>query len=177
MLARLKQTDNAAPDTSLAEMLVLPRKPDLIREADIRWRAAVEARELAQEQHRAASVRYAQQKPGEQVEITRAEVDEFGKGIRPLQEAEDVAASARKQARDDYQAKVNAALSGPISDLHRDVAEKINDLEALLALGVKLNSEATAAGAKLPGRLPAACGALIQHLMFFRGVFNKIPVT
>jgi hypothetical protein len=161
---------------ALQKQLKVPAKPAAISEAEMRWREAIVARQDMQERHRAASAQYHSQKPGQAITICLSEVDEVGRLIAPLEEAERIAAAAREVAVNEYQQAIGDALAVPIAELHHLILTKTSELEELLAIGSALHIDASAARVVLPSRLPGACASLVEAgLRYFRAGLNRIP--
>jgi hypothetical protein len=158
VLARKPQINLAA----FEDKLVLPPKPDTIREADEKFRTAVADRQAGQAQHVEAARQYQGQLLGMPASLTRADVDKIGVALGALFTAEAEAQAARDESVEGYQQAVTDSLTGPLEEYRAALSELINQLDNLLGVGVRLHQASVSAGVKLPNSI----AALSQNIQF-----------
>jgi hypothetical protein len=173
MLARTpKATTKPKTVEDFETSLRVPDRPATIAAADEAWRRAVANREAGQARHVEAGQQYRSQRLGQPPALTQRDVDELGEALRELFAAEAQAAEVKDAARAGYAADVTAALVDPLAAYKDAVADSINALEELLAVGCKLHSAAVAARVTLPSTLPALAPRLVAQLQILRQLFN-----
>lgn len=146
MLARTPKVTSIPLD----ERLVLPSRPDAIRETEERHLEASAARQAGQIRHIEANRQYGEQLLGMPPTITRADVDAIGVALGALFTAEAEADAARKQAIADYSAAVDASLAQPLSDYRAALANLLDQLDELTSAGVRLHQQSVASKVTLP---------------------------
>ena len=148
---------------SLAELMTISARPVAIRAADDELARATATRETVQARHIELKRQYEGQRAGDVQSITMAEVDEAGAAIAPALEAERRAAEKRQAERAKYEMDVNGALADPLQQYEEAIHEKLNELEALLAIGAALNAAAVANKVKLSSNIPRVSSQLITN--------------
>lgn len=175
MLAR---TSKQPPDAmAFFGTLRLPAKPAPLVEAEAALRRAAADRVQAQARHEEAGRLLRSQQPGKVPAITHADHDQIGRELADAMAAEDTAADVAESARAAYLAEATEALAGPLAQYERAVADQVEVLAELLAMGSVLHAEATAARIRLDHGLPAVCGYMAKHLAGVRATMNRATAT
>ncbi|MER9840526.1 hypothetical protein NKJ59_04620 [Mesorhizobium australicum] len=160
MLAKTPRKDD------FAELLRIPPKPAAISQADAAWRLAVSEREAGQARHIEATRQLHAQVAGMVPTITIREVEQLGLALEPLFTTERKAAEIRSTLRERYDQETHAFLASALDKFSDAVSDKLDELETLIGLGSALHAASVAAGVKLPRRLPAVCGNIINTSMY-----------
>lgn len=174
MLARNPSLPDSPDLEFFVRTLRLPAKPQTVKDADEALRRATAAREEAQQRHVEAGRQLSEQKFGQAPTITRAEVDEIGAELVPLMTAEAEAKARRDTARAEHSAALHAELERPLHLYEQAIADKITELEDLLAAGCALRADAVSAGVRLSSKLPGICPSMITHLQGLRVMLRRI---
>lgn len=153
--------------------LRLPSQPASVAETTAEGAKATQALKAAQGRHVEAGRLLREQRLGEAPAITQVEVDRIGAEIAPLIAADQAAGDARARARAAYADLVATELDGPMAQYQQVIAERISELEDLLAVGCLLQSDANAAGIKLASRLPALCPSLLNQMRLMRQIMSR----
>ncbi|WP_353642944.1 hypothetical protein [Mesorhizobium sp. WSM2239] len=156
------------------ETLRIPEKPKAIRDADEALRAAAAARAQGQTRHIEAGQLLSQQKLGEAPAITQTAVDAVGAELATLIEAENAAHEVSRKARKAYADTVVADLEEPLRRYRDAIEGQITALEDLLAVGSVLRRDASAAGVRLPSKLPELCPTLLGQLKTMRTLMARV---
>lgn len=171
MLARLTAAKSFSPDFD--RLLVIPERPAAIAEADVALQKAVAARQAGQQRHVEAGQRLALQPLGQPPKITQHDVDAIGAELEPLFAAEAEARAHRDELVQAYDATILPALVGPFNAYRDAIAAALDQLDGLLAEGVKFRARAKYAGVDLNrlGYLPGCIPPMIERLDLVRKVF------
>src|SRR5687768_1504019 len=114
MLARV----STPKPVDFATSLRVPPRPASIQAAKDAWQTAKADREQAQQRHREAARRQADQVAGQPTVITSAQVDELGAAIAGFVDAEQAAKQKFEDEVTSYQGACSEALGKPLAEYH-----------------------------------------------------------
>lgn len=175
MLMKTPKNPKPVSDGSIDDLMMalrIPERPAAVRSARAAADAAKADRITAQSRHHEAFTLLRSQRLGQALAITHQQVDDIGAAIAPAIEAESSAQQEYSRLVVEFSQNVCRQIEDPLCRYRDAVAEKMAELEDLLAIGVHLHSDSVGAGIKLPSKLPSLSAALVAHVHAMRRVFS-----